>query len=73
MKCMCLFAQKETKDINDPFYKEILFFFFFFAIPRGLRDLSSHPGIEPAPLAVKVQHLNHRLTRVSPKEWQNSL
>ena len=35
-------------------------FIYLLAMPRGLRDLSSQPGIEPGPAAVKAQ---------SPKRW----
>ena len=55
-----------------------LFFFFkasageatlllFLAAPRGLRDLSSLPGIEPRPMAVKAPSLNYWTTREFPR------
>ena len=52
MKCMCLFAQKENKDINDPFTKRFFFFFLPYHVAYGI--LVPHPGIEPVSLTVKV-------------------
>ena len=40
--------------------------FFFFDTPRGMRDLSSRPGIEPVPPAVEVQSPNHWTAREFP-------
>ena len=34
-------------------------FFFFLAMPWGIWDLSSQPGMEPVPPAVEAQGLNH--------------
>lgn len=39
---------------------------FFLAVSRGLWDLSSRPGTEPAPSAVKAQSTNHRTARGVP-------
>ena len=38
-------------------------FFFFWAKPRALRDLSSPARAEPAPSAVKARSPNHRTAR----------
>ena len=40
--------------------------FFFLAAPHSLRDLSSPPGIEPAPPAVEARSLNHWTAREVP-------
>ena len=42
-------------------------FFFFLPYHMAYGILVPHSGIEPVPLAVKVQHLNHRTTRVFPQ------
>ena len=36
------------------------FFFFFLAVPRGMWDVRSRPGIEPPPPVLEVRSLNHR-------------
>ena len=37
--------------------------FFFLAMPHGMWNLSSQPGIKPMPPALKAQHLNQWITR----------
>ena len=37
-------------------------------MPLGMRDLSSQPGIEPAPPAVEVWSLNHWTAREVPQK-----
>ena len=44
----------------------ILVYLFILAVPRGLRDLSSPPGIEPRPPAVEAQSPNHWTAREHP-------
>ena len=36
-------------------------------MPRGTQDLSSRPGIEPAPPALEAWSLNHWTTREVPQ------
>ena len=45
----------------------IFFNFFFLAVPHGMLDLSSRPGIEPAPRAVEARSPNHWTAREFPK------
>ena len=40
-----------------------LSFFFFLAVPQAYRILVPQPGIEPGPLAMKVQSPNHWTAR----------
>ena len=44
----------------------IALFYYFLAILRGMWDLGSQPGIEPARSAVEVQSLDHWTTREIP-------
>ena len=41
-----------------------IFFFFFYRVTCGILVLQ--PGIEPTPLAVKLQSLNHWITKDIP-------
>ena len=44
-----------------------LFFFFPLVVLHSMWVLSSQLGIEPVPLALKAQHLNHWTTREAPQ------
>ena len=41
----------------------LLLFFFFLAMPHGMWDLNSLPGIDSTGCAVEMQNPNHRTTR----------
>ena len=36
-------------------------------MPNSMHDLKSPPGVEPAPLAVEAQSLNHSIAREVPQ------
>ena len=51
---------------KDKANKYLTYNFFFLAVPRSMWDVSSRPGIEPAPPALEAQSLNHWTTREDP-------
>ena len=50
-----------------------ILFFFFLAMAGGWQGLSSQPGTEPSPWAVKPLSPNHWTARKSPKSLSLSL
>lgn len=52
-----------SSNLSDDCLKGV---FFFLAVPRGLWDRSSRPGIELSPSAVKARSTNHWTAREVP-------